>query len=150
MTPGSTEFWLGVMTVAGVNLALSGDNAVVIALVARSLPSVHQKRAITFGVAVAIVLRIALILFAVRILMLPYLKLVGAALLFWIAARFSTSVRRLDGAVTKAGDLGAGIRTILIADLVMSLDNVLAVAAAAHGSLPTLALGLAASIPVLA
>jgi YjbE family integral membrane protein len=131
----TAQFWVDVFKIIVINLLLSGDNAVVIALACRNLPVELRKKGILFGVGGAIVLRIVLTFFAVSLLELPYLKLVGALLLLWIQTD-----TRLLGAV----------KIILIADLVMSLDNVLGVAAAAKGNVPLLVFGLVISIPIIA
>jgi YjbE family integral membrane protein len=131
-----------------VNIVLSGDNAVVIALAARSLPAKQQKQAIIWGSAAAIVMRIILTIFAVALLAMPWLKLIGSALLLWIGVKLL--IPEDEGPEIEASDsLWAAIKTILIADLVMSLDNVIAVAAAAGGSLTLLIIGLAISIPLV-
>jgi YjbE family integral membrane protein len=141
-------FWIGLLKIIGVNIVLSGDNAVVIALAARSLPAKQQKQAVLWGSAAAIVMRVVLTLFAIALLQLPWLKLVGSLLLFWIGIKLL--IPEEDGEDIQASDqLLAAIKTILIADLVMSLDNVIAVAAAAGGSLTLLILGLAISIPLV-
>src|SRR3954469_13496019 len=144
----SQAFWLGLLKIIGVNIILSGDNAVVIALAARSLPARQQKQAVLWGAGAAVVLRILLTLFAVALLQLPWLKLIGSLLLFWIGVKLL--IPEDDDAEIAASDqLLAAIKTILIADLVMSLDNVIAVAAAAGGSITLLILGLAISIPLV-
>jgi YjbE family integral membrane protein len=144
----SAEFWVGLAKIIGVNIILSGDNAVVIALAARSLPAKQQKQAVIWGSAAAIVMRIILTLFAVALLSIAWLKLVGSLLLFWIGVKLL--VAEEDDAEIEASDkLLSAIKTILIADLVMSLDNVIAVAAAAGGSVLLLILGLAISIPLV-
>jgi YjbE family integral membrane protein len=144
----SQAFWIGLLKIIGVNIILSGDNAVVIALAARSLPATQQKQAIFWGAGAAIVLRILLTLFAVALLALPWLKLVGSLLLFWIGIKLL--IPEDDDPQIKAHEhLMSAIKTILIADLVMSLDNVIAVAAAAGGSVVLLVLGLAISIPLV-
>jgi len=144
----SQAFWVGLLKIIGVNVVLSGDNAVVIALAARSLPAKQQKQAILWGAGAAIVLRIILTLFAVALLALPWLKLIGSLLLFWIGVKLL--IPEDDDPDIAANDqLLAAIKTILIADLVMSLDNVIAVAAAAGGSVVLLVLGLAISIPLV-
>src|SRR5216684_6957516 len=144
----SAAFWIGLAKIIGVNIILSGDNAVVIALAARSLPAKQQKLAIFWGAGAAIVLRIILTLFAVALLTLPWLKLVGSLLLFWIGVKLL--IPEEDDAEIEASEhLISAIKTILIADLVMSLDNVIAVAAAAGGSVVLLILGLAISIPLV-
>ena len=145
----STVFWIGLAQIIWVDILLSGDNAVVIALAARSLPPPQQKRAILLGSAAAIAMRILLTLVAVQMLTLPWLKLVGAILLVYIGVK----LLRQDPGVAAPGTAGIGlfgaIRTILLADMVMSLDNVIAVAAAAKDSLVLLVTGLAISIPVM-
>src|SRR3977135_3077950 len=144
----SQAFWIGLLKIIGVNIILSGDNAVVIALAARSLPATQQKQAIFWGAGAAIVLRILLTLFAVALLALPWLKLVGSLLLFWIGVKLL--IPEDDDPDIKAhAHLMSAIKTILVADLVMSLDNVIAVAAAAGGSVVLLVLGLALSIPLV-
>ena len=143
-------FWTGLLAIIGVNIVLSGDNAVVIALAARSLPPEQQKRAVAIGSAAAVVMRIILTIIAVEMLRWPYLKIIGSVLLLWIAVQLMQPEAEDDGAGGKvSATLGAAIRTILIADLVMSLDNVLAVAAAAKGSIMLLVAGLAISIPMV-
>jgi YjbE family integral membrane protein len=144
----SPEFWLGLAKIIGVNVVLSGDNAVVIALAARSLPPKQQKMAIFWGSGAAIVMRIVLTLFAVTLLGLPWLKLVGSLLLFWIGVKLLVEEEGGDD-IESSDNLIAAIKTILIADLVMSLDNVIAVAAAAQGNVTLLVLGLAISIPMV-
>ncbi|HEX4944584.1 MAG TPA: TerC family protein [Usitatibacteraceae bacterium] len=145
----TAQFWGGLMAIIGVNIVLSGDNAVVIALAARGLPPKQQKAAIFWGSSAAIVMRIILTIVAVELLRLPYLKLVGAALLLWIAVQLLLPEHDSDDGAPTSGSLWAAIRTILIADLVMSLDNVIGVAAAAKGSVTLLVLGLAISIPLV-
>ena len=145
----TTTFWIGLGTIIWVNIILSGDNAVVIALAARSLPAKQQKLAIFWGAAAAVVLRIVLTVVAVKLLELPYLKLVGAAALLWIAVKLLVPEEDGDGDVQASSHLIGAIKTILIADLIMSTDNVIAVAAAAKGSITLLVLGLVISIPLV-
>jgi YjbE family integral membrane protein len=147
----TAAFWVALMQIIGVNIVLSGDNAVVIALAARSLPAHQQKAAIGWGSGAAVLLRIVLTIVAVELLKMPYLKFIGAALLLWIAIKLLVPEGDgEDGEGPNAGsNLIAAIRTILIADLVMSLDNVIAVAAAAKDSLTLMILGLAISIPLV-
>jgi YjbE family integral membrane protein len=147
------EFWLGLLKIIWVNLLLSGDNAVVIALAARSLPPKQQKLAVFWGSSAAILLRIVLTVFAVTLLTLPYLKIVGSLLLVWIGVQLLVPDEGEDD-IQSSDNLMTAIRTILVADLVMSLDNVLGVAAAAEGAtpeakLPLLIIGLAISIPIV-
>lgn len=141
-------FWIPLAQIIGVNIVLSGDNAVVIALAARSLPPAQQKKAIVWGSGAAIVMRIVLTLTAVALLTMPYLKLVGSALLLWIGIQLINSDDEGEN-IESSSNLVAAIKTILIADLVMSLDNVIAVAAAAKGSFVLLMIGLAISIPLV-
>jgi YjbE family integral membrane protein len=144
----TNAFWVGLAKIVGVNIVLSGDNAVVIALAARSLPARQQKQAIFWGAGAAIIMRVILTVFAVALLSFPWLKLVGAVLLLWIGIKLL--IPEEGGEDVDASDsLVAAIKTILVADLVMSLDNVIAVAAAAGGSLLLLILGLAISIPLV-
>jgi YjbE family integral membrane protein len=145
----SPEFWIGLGVIIWVNIILSGDNAVVIALAARSLPRHQQRQAIFWGAAAAVVLRVVLTIVAVKLLELPYLKLVGAIALLWIAVRLLVPEDEGDDGVEASSHLLGAIKTILIADLVMSTDNVIAVAGAAKGSVLLLVLGLVISIPLV-
>ncbi len=151
MSFSDATFWVALLQIIGVNIVLSGDNAVVIALAARSLPPQQQKQAVLWGSGAAVLMRIVLTIVAVELLRLPYLKLVGAALLVWIGIQLLLPEEEEAGGGHGAANsgLGAAIRTILIADLVMSLDNVIAVAAAAKGDLVLLVLGLLISIPLV-
>ncbi len=145
----SAAFWSAFGSIMLANIVLSGDNAVVIAMAARTLKPEQQKKAIFWGSAAAIVMRIVLTIVAIQLLTLPYLKLVGAVLLVYIGVDLLKGGGDEDGHGKEISGLGAAIRTILIADLVMSLDNVLAVAAAAKGNVPLLVLGLLVSIPLI-
>jgi YjbE family integral membrane protein len=144
----SQIFWLNLLKIIGVNIILSGDNAVVIALAARSLPQRQQKAAVLWGSGAAVVMRIILTIFAVALLTLPWLKIIGSLLLFWIGIKLLVPEDG-DEDINASDNLMAAIKTILIADLVMSIDNVIAVAAAAQGSLTLLILGLGISIPLV-
>ena len=145
----NADFWIGLVKIIWINIILSGDNAVVIALAARSLPAEQQKKAIMFGSGAAVVLRIALTVVAAKLLALSYLQIIGGILLLWIGTQLlEEEDEDEDGDGHKSG-LWTAIRTILIADLVMSLDNVIAVAAAAKGDMVLLVLGLAISIPLV-
>lgn len=141
-------FLTGFFTIIGIDVILSGDNAVVIALAARSLPPHQQKRAVFWGAGVAVGLRVMLAAVAVQLLRLPYLKLAGGVLLLWIAVKLLLPESD-EADVAPADHLWAAIKTIVVADFVMSLDNVVAVAAAAKGSVLLLALGLIISIPLV-
>ena len=144
----TSAFWIGLGQIIVIDILLSGDNAVVIALASRSLPPKQQKMAIIFGSVGAIVLRVILTFFAVMLLTMPYLKLVGGALLLYIGADMLGGG---DGEEDLEGhsNLWAAIRTIVIADFTMSLDNVIGVAAAAKGNIVLLILGLGISIPLI-
>lgn len=149
----NATFWFALGSIILTNIILSGDNAVVIALASRNLPPSQQKKAIFWGSAAAIILRVILTVTAVSLLTLPYLKIVGAVLLVYIGVQL---LNEGDGEDEMDGkdNLWAAIRTILIADLVMSLDNVIAVAAAAQKGpeetrLLLLILGLGLSIPLI-
>ena len=140
----NTDFWLGLMLIIWINIILSGDNAVVIALAARSLPPEQQKKAIMFGSGAAVVLRIGLTVVAAKLMTLEYLQIVGGLLLLWIGAQLLEAEEEGDEDGAEHSSLFSAIRTILIADLVMSLDNVIAVAAAAKGSTTLLIVGFGA------
>ncbi len=145
----SVDFWIGLLKIVWINIILSGDNAVVIALAARSLPPEQQKKAIFWGSGAAVVLRIILTVVAAKLLALSFLQIIGGALLLWIGVQLLSENDEGEGHAKEHGSLLAAVRTILIADLVMSLDNVIAVAAAAKGSTTLLVLGLAISIPLV-
>lgn len=142
-------FWTALLKIIGINIVLSGDNAVVIALAARSLPEKQQKQAVFWGSGAAIVMRIVLTVFAVALLQLPWLKLIGSVLLIWIGIKLLTGEDENEDGVEGHNSMLAAIKTILIADLVMSLDNVIAVAAAAKSDLTLVMIGLAISIPLI-
>ena len=145
----SADFWIGLIKIVWINIILSGDNAVVIALAARSLPPAQQQKAVLFGSGAAVVLRIVLTVVAAKLLGLPFLQIVGGLLLLWIGLQLLGEEEEGEGESKEYGSLFAAVRTILIADLVMSLDNVIAVAAAAQGNTTLLILGLAISIPLV-
>jgi len=145
----TTDFWIGLLKIVWINIILSGDNAVVIAMAARSLPPQQQRTAVLFGSGAAVVLRILLTVVAAKLLALPYLQIIGGLLLLWIGTQLLSGEEEGDGEDKEYGSMLAAVRTILLADLVMSLDNVIAVAAAAQGSMVLLILGLAISIPLV-
>ena len=145
----SADFWIGLLKIVWINIILSGDNAVVIALAARSLPPAQQKKAVMFGSGAAVVLRIILTVVAAKLLELSFLQIVGGCLLLWIGLQLLTGEEEDEGESKGHGSMMVAIRTILIADLVMSLDNVIAVAATAQGNMVLLILGLAISIPLV-
>jgi YjbE family integral membrane protein len=145
----SAVVWSAFGSIVLANIVLSGDNAVVIAMAARTLKPELQSKAIFWGSAAAIVMRIVLTIVAIKLLTMPFLKIVGAILLVYIGVDLLKGGGDDDGHAKEINGLGAAIRTILIADLVMSLDNVLAVAAAANGNMPLLIAGLLISIPLI-
>jgi YjbE family integral membrane protein len=146
----SADFWIGLVKIVWINIILSGDNAVVIALAARTLPPHQQRLAVFWGSGAAVVMRVILTVVAAKLLALPYLQIVGGLLLLWIGVQLLAEEDEDDEQEAKEyGSLMAAVRTILLADLVMSLDNVIAVAAAAQGSITLLILGLAISIPLV-
>ncbi|MGB7649976.1 MAG: TerC family protein [Gallionella sp.] len=147
----TSSFWVDVLKIIMIDLLLSGDNAVVIALACRNLPAEQRRKGILFGVGGAIVLRIVLTFFAVGMLSLPYLKLVGACLLIWIGVKLLLPEdAHGEDSIKAETKLFAAVKTIIIADFVMSLDNVLGVAAAAKGNTFLLVFGLLISIPLIA
>ncbi len=147
----SAQFWVDVFKIIVIDLLLSGDNAVVIALACRNLPVAQRKKGILYGVGGAIGLRIVLTFFAVSLLALPYLKLVGALLLLWIGIKLILPEEEHgEGSIKAEAHLWGAVKTIIVADFVMSLDNVLGVAAAAHGNGWLLVFGLLVSIPMIA
>lgn len=143
------QFWLAAVEIIVINILLSGDNAVVIALACRNLPPTQKRWGLIWGALGAIVLRVILTVFAVGLLTLPWLKIAGGVALVWIGIRLIDPAD--DGDVdVKANDrLLAAVWTVIVADLVMSIDNVLGVAAAAKGSLVLLLFGLALSVPLI-
>jgi YjbE family integral membrane protein len=146
----TADFWIGLFNIILINILLSGDNAVVIALAARTLPPRERKLAILWGSGAAVVLRILLTVVAAKLLELPFLQIIGGLLLLWIGVQLLAEDDDGDEDEAKEhSNLRSAIFTILIADLVMSLDNVIGVAAAAKGSMILLVLGLAISIPLI-
>lgn len=144
------QFFVSLLQIIWIDILLSGDNAVVIALACRSLPPAQRKWGIVGGAGAAIVLRIIFAAFVAYLLEVPYLKIVGSLLLFWIAVKLILPEEPEDHASVKSGNtLFSAIRTIVIADAVMSLDNVIAIAAASHGRIELLVLGLLISIPLI-
>ncbi|BDM22289.1 MULTISPECIES: TerC family protein [Pseudomonas] len=141
--------WAALAQIVAIDILLGGDNAVVIALACRNLPADLRKRAITAGVAGAILLRIALLFFAIQILALPALKIVGGLMLLWIGIKLFQAEQEDTGEIAGGTKLISAIKTIIIADAVMSLDNVLALAGAAGGDLLLVSLGVLISIPII-
>jgi YjbE family integral membrane protein len=143
------DFMVGLLKIIWINILLSGDNAVVIALAARGLPPHQQKQAIMFGSGAAVALRIGLTIVAAWLLELQGLQVIGGILLLWIGAQLLADEEESDEEAKEHANMMSAVRTILIADLVMSLDNVIGVAAAAKGDQVLLILGLAISIPLV-
>ncbi len=137
-----------IIQIIWINIVLSGDNAVVIALACRSLPEKQRRLGVALGTAAAIVLRIALTAIIVEILLLPYVRIVGGILLFWIAIRLAREDHH-EKSLPPSTSLWSAIGIIVVADAVMSLDNALAIAAAANGSLLLVAFGLVLSVPII-
>ena len=145
----SPTFWSGLTQIILVNIVLSGDNALVIALACRNLQKRHQKPAILVGSAGAILLRIVFVLIVDQLLQISFLKLAGGLLLLWIGVKLVQGEDEHGDGIKGAGSLWAAIRTIIIADAVMSLDNAIAIAAAAKGDMILIVLGLLISIPLI-
>src|SRR3954467_11410605 len=142
-------FWVAVGKIIWINVLLSGDNALVIALACRGLAPQQRLWGMIFGAAAAVVLRIIFTGIVATLMALPYLKLVGGLALLVIAAKLLVPEDEDEDGVKSASHLWAAIQIVVVADIVMSLDNVIAVAAAANGSVPLLILGLAISIPLI-
>lgn len=144
------QFWVAVLQIVAIDIVLGGDNAVVIGLACRRLPEHQRRLGILWGMAGAIGLRVVLIMFAVTLLAVPYLKLVGAVLLLWIGIKLLLPEPDEGGHNIEAGaTLAAAIKTIIVADAVMSLDNVIAIAGAAGDSKFLIVFGLLLSIPII-
>lgn len=145
----STQFWLALAEITGINILLSGDNAVVIALASRSLPPEQRRAAVLGGSAGAIALRVFFCLIVVWLLSIPYLKLIGGLLLLWIGVKLMVPEEEGGDGIAAKSTLWGAMQTIVIADAVMSLDNVVAIAAAAKGSTLLIILGLLISVPLI-
>jgi YjbE family integral membrane protein len=142
-------FWVAVGKIIWINVLLSGDNALVIALACRGLEPRQRLWGMIFGAAAAVILRIIFTGIVATLMALPYLKLVGGLALIVIAAKLLVPEEEDEEGVKSAAHLWAAVQIVVVADIVMSLDNVIAVAAAAKGSVPLLVLGLAISIPLI-
>jgi YjbE family integral membrane protein len=146
--------WIALGMIMFTNIILSGDNAVVIAMASRNLPKEHQSKAIFWGSAAAIILRVIITLTAVQLLTLPYLKIIGAVLLVYIGVQLLAEGDDDEDSIEGSSNLFNAIKTILIADLVMSLDNVIAVVGVANKApeearIPLILIGLGLSIPLI-
>lgn len=142
-------FWLAVGKIIWINVLLSGDNALVIALACRGLEPKQRMWGMILGAAAAVILRIIFTGIVATLMELPYLKLVGGLALIVIAAKLLVPEQEEEDGVKAASHLWAAVQIVVVADIVMSLDNVIAVAAAANGSVPLLILGLAISVPLI-
>ncbi len=149
MTFVTPQFWVAALEIVAINILLSGDNAVVIALACRNLAPGQRRWGVFWGAGGAIVLRIVLTFFAVSLLTLPWLKIVGGVALLWIGITLIIQDDGDDVQVKASGQLLAAVWTVIVADVVMSIDNVLGVAAAARGSLLLLVFGIALSLPLI-
>ncbi|MCB1999526.1 MAG: TerC family protein [Burkholderiaceae bacterium] len=151
----TAHFWIAVGQIIMIDILLGGDNAVVIALACRKLPPEQRTKGILWGTAGAIFLRVVLIAFALTLLQVPYLKLVGAALLIWIGVKLLAPQDEDEHSNIEGSDrLWAAVKTVIVADLVMSVDNVIAIAGAATGAgeqhqLPLVIFGLLVSVPII-
>jgi len=146
----SPEFWIAVGQIIAIDILLGGDNAIVIALASRRLPEAQRRQAIWWGMAGAIGLRVALIFFALQLLKIPFLKIVGGLLLLWIGIKLLLPHDEDDGREIDASThLAGAVKTIIVADAVMSLDNVIGIAGAAKGHVGLVVFGLIVSVPII-
>jgi len=143
------ELLISVLQIIAIDILLGGDNAVVIALACRRLSPELRRRGVFWGAMGAIGLRVLLVFFALNLLALPFLKIVGALLLLWIGIKLLVPETEAEREVPASTHLLGAIRTIIVADAVMSIDNVLAVSAAADGNLQLVALGILISVPII-
>ncbi|GEN33111.1 TerC family protein [Aneurinibacillus danicus] len=143
------SFWIGFINIVIIDVVLSGDNAVVIGMASRRLPPVQRKKAVMYGTVGAVVLRIVLTALTTWVLLIPYLKAVGGVVLAWIALKLLIGEGEESSDIKAGHTLAGAVQTIIVADFVMSLDNVLAVGGAAHGDFVLLLFGLGLSIPLL-
>jgi len=143
------QFWTALLEIIAVNIVLSGDNAIVIALACRSLPQRQQRLGVMLGAGAAIAMRVAFTAIAATLMTMPGVGIIGGGLLLWIGWKLLTDEAGEEGEVAAADHLWGAVRTVLIADAVMSLDNVLGVAGAAKGNTVLLVLGLVISIPLI-
>ncbi|NUZ04852.1 TerC family protein [Piscinibacter koreensis] len=147
-------FWLAVGQIIMIDILLGGDNAVVIALACRKLPADQRRKGIIWGTVGAILLRVILIFFALTLLQIPYLKIVGALLLLWIGVKLLAPDDEGHGEIEGSDRLWSAVKTVIVADLVMSIDNVIAIAGAAESAggdhkMPLVIFGLLVSIPII-
>ena len=148
----SNDAWvIAVLQIIAIDIILGGDNAIIIALACRNLPKDQRLAGILWGTAGAIILRVILVFFATSLMEIPGLRLIGGILLIWIGVKLLTEVEThdLDGKINQSSNLLTAIRTIIIADFVMSLDNALAITAAAKGDIGLVVFGLLLSVPII-
>lgn len=143
----SLDFWAALMSIVLIDLVLAGDNAIVIGLAARNVKKADQKKVILWGTVGAIIVRVIMTLLVLKLLTIPGLRLAGGLMLLYIA--YKLLVDEKDHEIDAGSQMWAAIRTIIIADTMMGLDNVLAVAGAAHGDFVLVVIGLAISIPIM-
>ena len=149
MIMGEPEFWVAVAKIIWINILLSGDNAVVIAMACRGLPHRQRIWGMVIGAGVAVVLRIVFTGVVASLMLLPYLKIAGGLALFYIAAKLVVPDEPDESETEAVEHLWRAVRIVAVADIIMSLDNVIAIAAAAGGNMALLVLGLAISIPLI-
>jgi YjbE family integral membrane protein len=146
---GHAAFWAAVLQIIFINMLLSGDNAIVIAMACRDLPPRQRFWGLVIGAGAAVLLRLVFTSVVGQLMLLPYLKLVGGLALLYVAAKLLVPEHTDTNKVVAAAQLWRAVRIVVVADIVMSLDNVIAVAAVAQGSVVLLAIGLIASIPII-
>jgi YjbE family integral membrane protein len=145
----SPQFWISVLQIIAIDIVLGGDNAVVIALACRRLPPDLRRKGIFWGVFGAIALRVVFILFALTLLQIPYLKMVGGLLLIWIGVKMLVPHDEGGHTIDASTRLWGAVKTILVADALMSIDNVIAIAAASKDSMTLVIFGLVVSVPII-
>ena len=144
------DLLISILQIIAIDIVLGGDNAIIIALACRNLPARQKRLGILWGTAGAIILRCILVFFAATLLTVPGLKLLGGILLLWIGIKLLIDEQHIDDVkVTQSSNLWVAVRTIIIADFVMSLDNSIAIAAAAKGNMYLVVFGLALSVPII-
>lgn len=143
------DYLSSIIMIIGIDLVLGGDNAIVIALASRNLPENKQNMAIIFGTMLAIISRIVLTIIAVYLLTIPFLNFVGGVLLIWIAIKLLIHDNDEATNIKASTTLWVAIRTIVLADIIMGLDNVIAIAGAAHGNVQLVVIGLLISVPII-
>ena len=148
---GLEAFTIALLQIVAIDIILGGDNAIIIALACRNLPETQKRAGILWGTAGAIILRVILVFFATTLMTTPGLRLVGGLLLLWIGVKLmlEETSESLDGKIAENSTLLGAVKTIIIADFVMSLDNALAITAAAKGSMILVIFGLVLSVPII-